>query len=63
MANQLFLPILGNMDPNDIELSAKEKAVEAELKKGMSENTKLSHWVGAFSKAFIVVRCDAFIAF
>ena len=51
------------MDPNDIELSAKEKAVEAELKKGMSENTKLSHWVGAFSKAFIVVRCDAFIAF
>ena len=51
------------MDPNDIELSAKEKAVEAELKKGMSENTKLSHWVGAFSKASDVVHRTTFVVF
>jgi len=43
VANQILLPILGNMDQNDIELSAKEEAVEAKLKKGMSGNAKLSH--------------------
>ena len=41
--NQLLLPILGNVDPSNIELSPKEEAVEAELKKGMSGNMKLSH--------------------
>ena len=47
MANQLLLPILGGTDPNNIELSTEEEAVEAELKKGVNGNAKLSHWVGA----------------
>ena len=51
VANQLLLPILGDTDPNDIELSTEKEAVEAELKKGVSRIAKLSHWVGAFSKA------------
>ncbi|KAK9996518.1 hypothetical protein SO802_021204 [Lithocarpus litseifolius] len=33
--NQLLLPILSDVDPGNIELSAKEEAVEAELRKGM----------------------------
>ena len=33
MANQLLLPILGDTDLTFIELSTKEEAVEAELKK------------------------------
>lgn len=33
----------GNMDSNDIELSAEEEVVKAKLKKGMSGNTKLSY--------------------
>ena len=41
--NQLLLHILSDTDRNDIELSAKEEAVEAELKKGMNGNMKLSH--------------------
>ena len=63
MANQLLLPILGDMDSSNIELSTKEEAVESELRKGRSGNTKLSHWVGDFSKASNVVRCTTFIAF
>ena len=51
VANQLLLPILGVMDLSNIELFAEEEAVEAELRKGMSGNMKLSHWVGPFSKA------------
>ena len=47
MANQLLLPIIGGTDPNNIELSTEEEAVEAELKKGVNGNAKLSHWVGA----------------
>ena len=43
MVNQLLLPILGDVDPNALELSAEEEAVEVELRKGMSGNTKLSH--------------------
>ena len=62
MANQLLLPILGDVDPSAMELSPKEEAVEVKLKKGMSGKVKLSHWVGAFSKAFNVVRHTAFIA-
>ena len=46
-----------------MELSLKEEAVEAELKKGMSGNTKLSHWVRAFSKVSDVVRRATFVAF
>ena len=41
--NQLFLPILGDTNPNDIDLSDKEEAIEAKLKKGMGGNAKLSH--------------------
>ena len=33
MANQLLLPILSDVDPSDMELSPKEEAIEAELKK------------------------------
>ena len=51
------------MNPSDIELSAKEETVEAELRKGMSGNTKFSHWVKAFSKASNVVLRVAFIVF
>ena len=63
VANQLSLPILGNVDPSGMELFPEEEAVEAKLKKGMSGNAKLLHWVGAFSKASDVVRCVAFVAF
>ena len=40
VVNQLLLPILSDMDPSNIVLSTKE---EAELRKGMSGNVKLSH--------------------
>jgi len=63
VANQLLLPILGDIDPNHIELSVEEEAVEAELKKGMSGNAKLSCWVGDFSKASTAVRHATFVAF
>ena len=56
VANQLLLPIIGDVDPSALELSVEEKAMEAELRKGMSGNAKLSHWVGSFSKAFVVAR-------
>ena len=50
VANQLFLPILVDTYPNNIKLSAEEEAIKAELKKGISGNAKVFHWVGAFSK-------------
>ena len=37
--------------------------MEAKLKKGISGNAKLSHWVGAFSKAFNIFHRAAFVAF
>ena len=43
VANQLLLPILGDVDPSAIKLSPEEEVVEAELKKGISDNAKLSH--------------------
>ena len=43
MANQLLLPILGDVDPTTIELSPKEEAIEVELKKRMTGNAKLSY--------------------
>ena len=43
MANQLLLPILGDVDPATIELSSKEEAIEVELKKRMTGNAKLSY--------------------
>ena len=42
MANQLLLPILGDVDPATIELFPEEKAIEVELKKRMTGNAKLS---------------------
>jgi len=63
ITDQLLLPILGDMDPCAIEVSPKKEVMEAELKKGMSGNAKLSHWVEAFSKASDTIRCAAFIAF
>ena len=63
VVSQLLLPILGDTNPDDIALSAEEGAVETELKKGVSRNTKLSHWVGAFLKASTAVRRAAFITF
>ena len=42
VANQLLLPILSVVDSSDIELSTEGEAVEAELRKGMNGNTKLS---------------------
>ena len=63
VANQLLLPILGDTDPCDIHLFAKEKVVEAELKKGLGGNVKLSHWVGAFLKASTTAHRTAFVTF
>ena len=37
--------------------------MEAKLRKGMSRNAKLSHWVGDFSKVSNVVRHATFVAF
>ena len=63
VANQLLLPILGDVDPSALEHSLEEEAVEAELRKGMNGNAKLTHWVGAFSKAFVATRRAAFVTF
>ena len=63
MANQLLLPILGAMYPGNIEISIEEEPVEVELRKGMSGNAKLSHWVETFSKASNAVRSATFVAF
>ena len=43
VANQLLLPILGDVNPGALELSPEEETVEAELKKRMSGNAKLSY--------------------
>ena len=43
VANQLLLPILSDADPAALELSPKEEAIEAELRKRMTENAKLSY--------------------
>ena len=63
MENQLLLPILGDVDPSDMEFSLKEEAVVAGLKKGMDSKAKLSHWVRAFSRASDVVCRAAFVKF
>ena len=42
VANQLLLPILGDVDSSNIKLSIEGEAMEAELRKGMNGNTKLS---------------------
>ena len=43
VANQLLLPILGDVDLAIIELSPEEEAIEVELKKRMTGNAKLSY--------------------
>ena len=43
VANQLLLPIFGDVDPSSSELSLEEESVEAVLKKRMSGNAKLSY--------------------
>ena len=63
MANLLLLPILGDVDPRALELSLEEEVIKAELRKGMSGNAKLLHWVGSFSKASVAVRCPALVTF
>ena len=63
MANQLLLPILGDVDPATIELSPEEEAIEAQLKKTMIGNAKLSYWVSSSSKFSVVARRAAFVAF
>ena len=63
MANQLLLPILGDVDPATLEFSPKEEAIEAKLKKRMTENAKLSYWVSSSSKFSIIAHRVAFVAF
>ena len=63
VVNLLLLPILGDVDPGTLELSLEEVAVEAELKKRMSGNAKLSYWVSSSSKISVVVRRAAFVLF
>ena len=43
VANQLFLPILGDINLATLEFSPEEEAIEAELKKRMTRNAKLSY--------------------
>ena len=50
VANQLLLPIFGDVDPATLEFSPEEEAVEAKLKRKMSGNAKLSYWVSSSSK-------------
>ena len=63
VANQLLLPILGDIDPATLELSPEEEAVEAELKKRMSGNAKLSYWVSSSFKFSESAHHAAFIVF
>ena len=63
MANLLLLPILGDVDPRALELSLEEEVMKAKLRKGMSGNAKLLHWVESFSKASVAARRTAFVTF
>jgi len=63
VANQLLLPILGDVDPTTLELSLEEEAVEVELKKRMSGNAKLSYWVSSSSKFSVSAYRAAFVVF
>ena len=63
VANQVLLPILGDVDPGSLELSQEEEAVQAELKKRMSGNAKLSYWVSSSAKFSTATRRAAFITF
>ena len=63
VANQLLLPILGDNNPTTLELSLEEEAVEAELKKRMGRNAKLSYWVSSSSKFSVFAHRAAFVVF
>ena len=63
VANQLLLPILGDMYSGNIKFSVEEEVMEAKLRKGMSGNAKLSNWVGDFSKTSDAVCRATFVAF
>ncbi|XP_075654977.1 uncharacterized protein LOC142625166 [Castanea sativa] len=63
VANQLLLLILGDVDLAALEFSLEEEAVEAELKKRISGNAKLSFWIGSPSKLSVVASRAAFITF
>ena len=63
VANQLLLPILGDVDPATLELSLEEEAVETELKKRMSGNAKLSYWVSSSSKFSESAHRATFVVF
>ena len=63
VANQLLLPILGDIDPTTLDLSPKEEAMEAELKKRMGGNAKLSYWVSSSSKFSVSAYRAAFVVF
>ena len=63
VTNQLLLPILGDVNPGALEFSPEEDAVEAELKKRMSGNAKLSYWVSSPAKISDAAHRAAFITF
>ena len=62
-ANQLLLPILGDVDLATLEFSLEEEAIEDELRKRMGGNAKLSYWVSSSSKFSVAARRAAFVAF
>ena len=63
VANQLLLPILDDINLATLELSLEEEAMEAEIKKRMSRNAKLSYGVSSSSKFFVSARRVAFVVF
>ena len=63
VANQLLLPILGDINLATLEFSPEEEAIKAELKKRMTGNAKLSYWVSSSSKFSVVALHAAFVAF
>ena len=63
MCSSDLLPILGDADPATLEFSPEEEAIEAELRKKMARNTKLSYWVSSSSKFSVAACRAAFIAF
>ena len=57
------MPILRDVDLAALEFPLKEEAIEAELKKRMTGNAKLSYWVSSSSKFSISAHRAAFVAF
>ena len=57
------MPILSDADPAALEFSPEEEAIEAELKKRMTGNAKLSYWVISSSKFSMSARRATFVAF